>query len=421
MPTRRLVLGGISAAIAELALARGVRAQKAQPTEAAGGIAVANRVTAVNLSMRLKGQRTMNARVRHRLTTEQAVHGIRFVYSNWSLSASGSVGEVDGPSPLTYRAALEIDGQVRRMTFNGGQPSAECQPGADVVTDPLEITLPAGAVFFSRSFYSGTTEIFARPLPIYREWGEYIEIGADGDKTLSTTGLPRPNTTAGYGPSAILGSLGRKQPAIAILGDSIANGNSGGDNPDGPAENLGYIARAINDRYGFIRLTNPSDTLYSFTVDNKRRMHLLEGRVTHAICEHGINDVTMGRTFEQMRAKYLEQWSALAARGIKVFQCTLTPRTESGDQHATLASQKPVRGCGPGGVREQVNKWIRSTPAPLAGYFEVADRLESARDSGLWRVDGTPAKFVHGAGGVHPTPYGHTLAAAAIDLSRLTL
>ena len=363
----------------------------------------------------------MNARVRHRLTTEQAVRRIRFVYSNWSVSASGSVGEVDGPSALTYRAALEFDGEIHRMTFNGGAPEAVCPPGADATTDPLEIVLPAGAAFFSRTFYSGGTGVFARPLPIYREWGEYIEITTGGDKTLATADLPRFNTTAGYGPSAILGEVDRKQPAIAIVGDSIANGNSGGDNPEGPVENLGYIARAIGDRYGFIRLTNPSDSLFSFTVDNQRRMRLLDGRVTHAICEHGINDAAVGRPFEQMRAKYLEQWSDLVSHGIKVFQCTLTPRTDSSDGHATLAGQVPVRGCGPGGVREQVNEWIRTVPAPLSGYFEVADRLESARNSGLWKADGTPDKFVHGAGGVHPTPYGHTLAADFIHLSRLKI
>jgi hypothetical protein len=409
------MLGGMSAIIARLVLPRGASAEPGPE------IAIANRVTAINLSMRLPGQSTMNARTRHRSTTEQAASRIRFVYSNWSVSASGSVGEVDGPSALTFRAALEYDGKLHRMTFNGGRETAECPPGADVVTDPLDIALPPGAVFFSRTFYSGATGTFGRPLPIYREWGEYIEIAGGGDKTLATADLPRANTTAGYGPSAILGSVARSQPAIAIIGDSIANGNSGGDNPDGPAENLGYIARAIGDRYGFIRLTNPSDTLYSFTVDDKRRLRLLAGRVTHAICEHGINDAAMGRSFEQMRAKYVEQWSALAAQGIKVFQCTLTPRTDSSDEHATLEGQKPVRGCGAGGVREQVNEWIRTTPKPLSGYFEVADRLESARNSGLWKADGTPAKFVHGAGGVHPTPYGHDLAAAAIDLARLKI
>ncbi len=415
MATRRQILGGMSAAIAGLALPRRASAQRGHE------IAVANRVTAINLSMRLPGQTTMNARTRHRSTTEQAVSGVRFVYSNWSISASGSVGEVDGPSALTYRAALEYDGKLHRMTFNGGKEMADCPPGADVVTEPVEISLPPGAVFFSRTFYSGATGVFPRPLPIYREWGEYIEITTGGDKTLATTDLPRFNTTAGYGPSAILGSVERAQPAIAIIGDSIANGNSGGDNPDGPTENLGYIARAIGDRYGFIRLTNPSDTLYSFTVDDKRRLRLLAGRVTHAICEHGINDVAMGRSVDQMRAKYVEQWSALAALGIKVFQCTLTPRTDSSDGHATLEGQTPVRGCDPGGVRQQINEWIRSSPKPLSGYFEVADRLESARNSGLWKADGTPDKFVHGAGGVHPTPYGHSLAAAAIDLARFKI
>jgi hypothetical protein len=413
--TRRCVLGGISAAAVGLALP--APARPAPP----GGIAVANRVTAINLTAPFKGPATLNARVRHTLTTAQAVQNLQLVYSNWALSASGKDGEVDGPSPLTFRAALEIDNRVHKLTFNGGAPEAVCAPGADVVTDPLDLSVPAGSAVFSRTFFSGASDRFPRPLPIYREWGEYIEILSDGpDKTLATSGLPNFNTTAGYGPSAILGTVARPQPAIAIIGDSIANGSSGGDNVLTATDNLGYIARAIANRYGFIRLTIPQDGLFAFTSDNRRRMNLLAGRITHAICEHGINDVTVGRPFEQIRARYLEQWSTLAEHGIKIFQCTLTPRTDSSDDHATLEGQRPVRGCEPGGVRQQVNDWIRTTPAPLEGYFEVADRLESSRNSGLWKVDGTPARFVHGEGGVHPTTYGHTLAAAAIDLARIS-
>ena len=333
--TRRGFLGSASAAAAGLALPR-----SALPA-APGAIAVANRVSAVNLTVAFKGPATLNARVRHTLTTEQPVTGLQLVYSNWALTASGKQGEVDGPSPLTFHAALEIDGRVHRLSFDGA-PEAACAPGEDVVTDPLDLSVAAGGVVFSRVFFSGGSDRFPRPLPIYREWAEYIEIlGGAADKTTATSGLPNFNTTAGYGPSAILGIVARRQPAIAIIGDSIANGNSGGDNAITPTDNLGYIARGIANRYGFIRLTIPQDSLFAFTVDNRRRMRLLAGRVSHAICAHGINDVSVGRPFEQIRAKYLEQWSALTAHGIKVFQCTLTPRTDSSDDHATPRGPAP--------------------------------------------------------------------------------
>lgn len=48
--------------------------------------------------------------------------------------------------------------------------------------------------------------------------------------------------------------------------------------------------------------------------------------------------------------------------------------------------------------------------APLAGYFEVADLAESARNSGKWRVDlGAPT-----TDGVHPSTVIHTAMAAGI-------
>src|SRR6266581_4955938 len=101
--TRRGFLSGMSAAAAGLAVP-----SPASPAPS-GGIAVANRVTAVNLTMPFAGAATLNARVRHTLTTEQPVSHLQLVYSNWALTASGKQGEVDGPSPLTFRAALEID------------------------------------------------------------------------------------------------------------------------------------------------------------------------------------------------------------------------------------------------------------------------------------------------------------------------
>lgn len=53
-----------------------------------------------------------------------------------------------------------------------------------------------------------------------------------------------------------------------------------------------------------------------------------------------------------------------------------------------------------------------TAPHPHAGYLEVADKVESARDSGLWVVNGS-ANYAT-ADGIHPTAASYTLMSAAI-------
>lgn len=50
---------------------------------------------------------------------------------------------------------------------------------------------------------------------------------------------------------------------------------------------------------------------------------------------------------------------------------------------------------------------------PLVGYFETADAVETARNSGKWKVDGTANKYT--SDGVHPNALGHqTMADASV-------
>jgi lysophospholipase L1-like esterase len=83
-------------------------------------------------------------------------------------------------------------------------------------------------------------------------------------------------------------------------------------------------------------------------------------------------------------------------------------------------------------VRVQINDWIRArcpengsgvpqlagTPGAVAspflsGWFETADTVESARNSGKWKATGSASGYT--ADGVHPSQTGHAAMAAAID------
>jgi hypothetical protein len=62
--------------------------------------------------------------------------------------------------------------------------------------------------------------------------------------------------------------------------------------------------------------------------------------------------------------------------------------------------------------RVSLNTWLRTVPSPLTGVVEIADVFETARNSGLWKVNGTANYYT--TDGIHPSALGHTDAAAVI-------
>ncbi|MER8633013.1 hypothetical protein NKI77_23190 [Mesorhizobium opportunistum] len=50
--------------------------------------------------------------------------------------------------------------------------------------------------------------------------------------------------------------------------------------------------------------------------------------------------------------------------------------------------------------------------------LEATTTVETARNSGEWKFDGTAFKYT--VDGLHPTPFSHDIVAVAIDLARIT-
>jgi lysophospholipase L1-like esterase len=151
---------------------------------------------------------------------------------------------------------------------------------------------------------------------------------------------------------------------------------------------------------------------------------------------YGTNDIqtSLTPTFAGVAGKLLGVWQMFQRRGIAAFACTLGPNTTSTDAWATTVNQT-WDALRDNTVRLALNAWIRdgapinasgtpvaagTSPAtrsgeaghPLIGYFETADVMESARDSGVWKPGYT-------ADGLHPTPTGYAAMAAVVDTSVL--
>ena len=75
-----------------------------------------------------------------------------------------------------------------------------------------------------------------------------------------------------------------------------------------------------------------------------------------------------------------------------MYQSTVTPFTSSSDGWASTANQTASAGST---ERITFNDAVRAGISGLLGYFEVADQVESARNSQKWKVPGYTTDGIH--------------------------
>lgn len=138
-------------------------------------------------------------------------------------------------------------------------------------------------------------------------------------------------------------------------------------------------------------------------------------------CQYGFNDLfNSSRTAAQLQADLISIWTLGSARGVRVYQTTITPQNASTDGFMANLTQA---NAGAEAYRVTVNQWLRdgapissgaavpagttgapvsrcnvydktgakvvsaSGPAghPLYGTIDVAGTIETGTDSGLWK------------------------------------
>ena len=99
--------------------------------------------------------------------------------------------------------------------------------------------------------------------------------------------------------------------------------------------------------------------------------------------------MTNGRTAVLAYADLLTIWALL--QPLSVFSCTVNPASTSTDSFATTANQTTVAS---NAQRVALNNLLR-TSGMSSGVFDLADVVESARDSGLWKAPGYTADGLH--------------------------
>lgn len=206
------------------------------------------------------------------------------------------------------------------------------------------------------------------------------------DKTLSGTVV---GTVAGFGPSAVLGSVTSPRNAcVAVLGDSISVGASDGN--FAAHGGTGIYGRSCDNLVPCMGMGVTGSSATNQQGHTAMRTDLMaKAGVTHAIVEYGTNDLTSATVAN------ITTWLNIIHAAIKtaiptakVYQTTIIPRTTSTDGWTTTGNQTPVTGFtgGAGSNRATLNAAIRSLTgfASLTGFLEMADALESTRNSGLF-------------------------------------
>jgi hypothetical protein len=160
---------------------------------------------------------------------------------------------------------------------------------------------------------------------------------------------------------------------------------------------------------------------------------------THVVEGYGDNDFAPSggnASLALLQSSMLGIWFSLARQGLKVWRVSILPRTTSTDAWATIGNQTVG---GNDAARTGFNDWLRAgapispttlaavaigtggalvmgvTGHPLTGYFEIADLVETSRNSGVWKAPG------YTTDGIHPNGNAHVLIGTNIDTTKFTV
>lgn len=317
---------------------------------------------------------------------------VQFLFGNWSLgnSSGGAAAEAIGLNPISI--AVSVYNVSFRAVYFNGQSSYTIPPGGAVKSDPIPYTFVAGTNYNIRIAVNVETSGMKWPIGLVPQ--TTLNEGTLPANTLGN-GTVTTITTGGYGPFGIIAKPNVK-PAfgnIGLFGDSILDGNSNGST--GINYDQGWGRRWLDlINAPWVKFAVGGDKIINHTTDTLTAFVLANSTgIDFAITNYGANDLASATDLQATKDIYLKWWNALSNSGIKVIQSTILPRTSF---NATSES-----------IRVQINDWIRTTPAPLWKYIELADIAETSRNSGVWKsglqTDGT-----------HPTVAGETTIAAAL-------
>lgn len=372
-----------------------------------------------------------------------SVSSLRLGYCGTTLNASGT--ETFFGNDYGIEAAIELlsPAMFENAIFQGGDYGLVGNKGL-VISEPINISIPAGGAFEVRSGYKVNQSTYMAPscskwlntsaLGDFGSFSQAFDSQVQGTGAMSVASGGSTNGSLPYGapPYLVLGIPTSPLPSVCILGDSIADGsgdtsNSGGTGPSALGS-AGYIARGLESvstqatfPIAYVKTTVASDTFAHNIISSSPFKRNCWQYVTHLVCELGINDVCINlstlatlQTYVTNLCADIRSVTGPYGKPIKIAFCTLMPQTTSSNLWVDAAGQTPVTGATVGGVRDTYNAWLVTQVGILFDYLiDPNVYVEDQVNHGKWITNGT-ANYPT-ADGVHPTTALAILAAQAIN------
>ena len=345
-----------------------------------------------------------------RLIVHPSIGGdrLRIVLSN----AFGTAPLVVGAANVALRDkdAAIVARSSRALKFSGSAATT-VPSGAVIISDPVDLTLPAASDLVVDLYVPGDTASSGSSLTMHTGANQTSYVSSTGNYAGAET-FPVATTTGSW---FVLARVEVAAPpaagAIVALGDSITDGTRSTINtnhrwPDLLATRL---AAANGPR---MAVMNAGIAGNRVLLDNAGpnalarfdRDVLSQTGVTHVIVMEGINDIGQGRanplpSAADLIGAHRQLILRAHARGLKIYGATLTPFEGAG--YFTPEGEAK---------RSALNEWIRTGKE----YDGVIDFDAAVRDPGH------PARFLsqyQSGDNLHPSDAGYQAMADAVDLS----
>lgn len=299
-----------------------------------------------------------------------------------------SYAENNGYSNITVKACVEDDsGGFYPVTFSGSRTVTVPNTGELVTSDAVAgLTTGKGRIYWLRvnsswasgnCYLNGVVDNSTQPGEGRIDSVDYTDSG-----TITTT------TNYAYTANMVLGTPTRHNPfeTVVFIGDSNMDLIDGGFETWEDSWTVSSLGRQHGRNHPYIRLSlsgSRIDTVLN-VASTRRRRFIPYGSIVIVLL--GTNDtrasVSAATTMANLQTFYRE---LLASGAKEVWGCTLPPDTSVTNQNA---------------IRVALNDLIRAEPNPLRGVIDIADALETSRNSNVW-ITGYNA-----ADNYHPNPTG---------------
>lgn len=331
------------------------------------------------------------AMARSKHWARDTITALQVTYGNGFIDVSTTGQWTASGGAMTVKATIEkSDGTIVGPFLWSGAGTGSIASGDLLTSDALTVAIAKNDYFFIRTYVTmaGVGVVVQNTSDGgFRIAGDDFYYGTTAtDQTGVSGAIPggtaaNTDATSGIYPFELLATTA--QPSFMIIGDSIANGTK-----DVTTDDAGAIARSIGPTNAYINAGIGSDRANWRSKSPTYVMKRLGQHVTHIITQMGRNDLSNGRVAAQLKNDMLHLGELFPRATYYV--TTVTPKSTSTDAWATVGNQTTVSD-NPDRLTENARR--RALPR----FIELADVVESARDSGLWKAGTTDD-------GLHPNP-----------------